>query len=424
MTSQEAYEKLELAEGADLQTVRKKFAELHNDYRMRIDNAPTPRLKQSFEKNLELLKQAYALLNESDGMDDTASLPHTGPSASQHAFATDSGHTKGTDAEAASVKEPTLEEALAHYGLQKEHPLKQIENVLIDRKLSLQWQYSSASLDSIKAVIKQEMDKAEAMAAVIRPWLTDRMAAEILKSSSSRTAGKKQGIPAWVFVLVVILAMSVAGYFMLSKGEPISDTTNADAEKDSLVWNSATAAHTKASYGHYLQMYPEGIFSVAAKDSIAGLEEEMNETASNPGQSSQSTQHPHNSYETQESVEPAESTSDYNELVETEPIFSGCEHLPKEEQRNCFLEKLQNHILRNIKYPEEALEAEIEGNVNVVFKINKNGSVKVTETIGSNIYLENEAKRVIEKLPAFVPGTLGGKPIEVSYSYPVVFKLN
>src|SRR5690606_19282581 len=79
MTKQEAYERLELPEGADLQEVRRKFAEVYNDYQMRIDNPLTPRMRQIYERHLESAKEAYALLNESEGLDDKGDLPHTGP---------------------------------------------------------------------------------------------------------------------------------------------------------------------------------------------------------------------------------------------------------------------------------------------------------------------------------------------------------
>ena len=78
MERKKAYERLELPEGADLQEVRRKFAEIYNDYQMRIDNPPTPRMRQIYERHLEAVKEAYALLNGSDGMDDTADLPRTG----------------------------------------------------------------------------------------------------------------------------------------------------------------------------------------------------------------------------------------------------------------------------------------------------------------------------------------------------------
>src|SRR5690606_13788321 len=82
MERKEAYERLELPEGSDLQEVRRKFAEIYNDYQMRIDNPPTPRMRQTYEQHLETVKEAYALLNGSDGMDDTGDLPRTGQTGS------------------------------------------------------------------------------------------------------------------------------------------------------------------------------------------------------------------------------------------------------------------------------------------------------------------------------------------------------
>ena len=75
MTQEEAYQRLELPEGTDIQEVRRKFAALHSDYRMRIDNAPTPRLRQLFEQQLEQIKEAYGLLNGSEGMNGSIDLP-------------------------------------------------------------------------------------------------------------------------------------------------------------------------------------------------------------------------------------------------------------------------------------------------------------------------------------------------------------
>ena len=38
--------------------------------------------------------------------------------------------------------------------------------------------------------------------------------------------------------------------------------------------------------------------------------------------------------------------------------------------------------------------------------------------------LDNEAKRVIEMSPAWTPGKMGGKPVPVTYTFPVIYKLN
>ena len=77
MTKEQAYEKLELPAGIDLQIVRQKFQQMHNDFQVQIDGAFNEAMRKRKEQQLEELKEAFALLNESDSMDDSASLPHT-----------------------------------------------------------------------------------------------------------------------------------------------------------------------------------------------------------------------------------------------------------------------------------------------------------------------------------------------------------
>lgn len=77
MNKKEAYERLELPEGSDLQIVRKKFVALYNDFQTRIDNAPTARLRQVFETEQQKLKEAYASLNERDNGNDSGRRPGT-----------------------------------------------------------------------------------------------------------------------------------------------------------------------------------------------------------------------------------------------------------------------------------------------------------------------------------------------------------
>src|SRR5690606_18119106 len=68
----------ELPVGTDLQVVRQKFNQMHNEFLMQIDGVSfSPAMKQQMEEQLEELKAAYALLNESESMDDSASLPRT-----------------------------------------------------------------------------------------------------------------------------------------------------------------------------------------------------------------------------------------------------------------------------------------------------------------------------------------------------------
>lgn len=112
-------------------------------------------------------------------------------------------------------------------------------------------------------------------------------------------------------------------------------------------------------------------------------------------------------------------------IIEDKPMFEACKKLPKgKQQDDCFKEQLDRHVQKNFKYPELAAEMGIQGRVFVQFKINKDGSVSVTGVRGPDKSLEAEARRIIEKMPKLEPGKQRGKPVAVTYSYPIMFKLN
>ncbi|RKR14119.1 protein TonB [Maribacter vaceletii] len=110
--------------------------------------------------------------------------------------------------------------------------------------------------------------------------------------------------------------------------------------------------------------------------------------------------------------------------VGDKPIFPGCENVGKEERLKCFTEKIQNHIQRNFKYPEEAQELGIKGKVHVGFKISKEGYITDLQLRGPHKLLENEAERIISKLPRMTPGKQRGEPVRVPFSIPINFMLN
>ncbi len=80
-------------------------------------------------------------------------------------------------------------------------------------------------------------------------------------------------------------------------------------------------------------------------------------------------------------------------------------------------------IQKNIIYPEEARKKDMQGRVFVEFVINKEGKVqhpKVIRGIGGGC--DKEAIRVV-KQARFKPAKLHGKPVNMLYSLPIVFKL-
>jgi len=105
------------------------------------------------------------------------------------------------------------------------------------------------------------------------------------------------------------------------------------------------------------------------------------------------------------------------------PLFPGCERVAKSKRRDCFQEKIQQHIRKNFRYPEIAQEMGIQGRVFVQFTISKDGSITGIRTRGPDKNLEKEADRIISKLPRMTPGKQRGRPVRVPFSVPITFKL-
>lgn len=88
-------------------------------------------------------------------------------------------------------------------------------------------------------------------------------------------------------------------------------------------------------------------------------------------------------------------------------------------------DSLRKFIQKSVKYPEVAKENGIQGKVFVQFVINGRGKVEQVKVVrGVDPSLDKEAVRIIEALPAWQPGKQRGKPVKVSYTVPINFKLS
>lgn len=108
-----------------------------------------------------------------------------------------------------------------------------------------------------------------------------------------------------------------------------------------------------------------------------------------------------------EAEEEAEEEEDFFVLVEQMPeLIGGIASLQQE-----------------IKYPELAIRANIEGRVYVQFIVNEKGEVenpKIVRGIGGGC--DEEALRVV-KQAKFKPGLQRGRPVRVQYNLPIIFRL-
>ncbi|MBO0331320.1 energy transducer TonB [[Muricauda] lutisoli] len=109
-------------------------------------------------------------------------------------------------------------------------------------------------------------------------------------------------------------------------------------------------------------------------------------------------------------------------VIENVPVFPGCESLQSQaERKECFNQKVQEHIKKNFSYPPAALDMGITGRVYLQFVIDSKGHVSNIQKRGPDKLLEKEAERIIASLPKVKPGEQRGKPVSVKYSIPINF---
>lgn len=81
-------------------------------------------------------------------------------------------------------------------------------------------------------------------------------------------------------------------------------------------------------------------------------------------------------------------------------------------------------VSKNIKYPESAMNNNVQGKVIVRFVVERDGSVSDVEVIKKvDPALDKEAVRVIKNMDKWKPGKQRGKPVRSRFTLPVTFKL-
>lgn len=112
--------------------------------------------------------------------------------------------------------------------------------------------------------------------------------------------------------------------------------------------------------------------------------------------------------------------------VEFVPVFPGCESfITNEDKRNCMSKKIRKYIVRKFNTNKLDDSAMINSQkITVQFTINSNGNIVNVIAKASNKTLENEAVRVVSKLPKMQPGRQGNKNVAVQYTIPITFKVD
>ena len=119
-----------------------------------------------------------------------------------------------------------------------------------------------------------------------------------------------------------------------------------------------------------------------------------------------------------QSVKVTVQTGDYN----GEAIFTVVEKAP---EFPGGAQAMYKFLGENIKYPEAAAKANVQGKVFLSFVVTSEGEIKNIQVLkGLGYGADAESVRVISKMPRWEPGMQSGRPVNVRYNLPIAYQLD
>ena len=90
----------------------------------------------------------------------------------------------------------------------------------------------------------------------------------------------------------------------------------------------------------------------------------------------------------------------------------------------CGPSGMMTYIYQNVVYPQTSIEMNEQGRVFLSFVVEKDGSItNVVVERGVSVDLDREAKRVLRKMPKWIPGELKGEIVRSIQRLPIQFRL-
>lgn len=112
------------------------------------------------------------------------------------------------------------------------------------------------------------------------------------------------------------------------------------------------------------------------------------------------------------------------DLVDKEEVFIMVDTMPM--FMNGDISTFRNWVMQNIRYPEAALQAGIQGAVFVQFVVGSDGYIspdRISILQSPDDTLRDEVLRVIQLSPRWTPGVQRGQNVAVSFTIPIIFSL-
>jgi TonB family protein len=128
----------------------------------------------------------------------------------------------------------------------------------------------------------------------------------------------------------------------------------------------------------------------------------------------------------------AENTTKPVEVIQAKEVFTPVEQMPEffdvVEQMPEYpggAMAMFEYLAKNIHYPKDAEDQQIQGRVIATFVVMKDGSISNAKVVKSvDPLLDEEALRCINAMPNWTPGKQNGQAVNVKYTIPISFRLD
>lgn len=107
--------------------------------------------------------------------------------------------------------------------------------------------------------------------------------------------------------------------------------------------------------------------------------------------------------------------------VSNAPIYPGCER--KKDKKKCFQDKISKVMKKFDTSLGDELNLSGIQKIYCNFKVNHLGNISDVRIRTRHQSLENEALRLVNKIPQMIPANHNGKAVNIPYTIPIVFKI-
>lgn len=104
--------------------------------------------------------------------------------------------------------------------------------------------------------------------------------------------------------------------------------------------------------------------------------------------------------------------------------FFALEIMPRYSEGNGGFQAIINAVMRNFRYPKDALRAKVEGRVLVAFTVTEQGTITDVHILKSLFpSIDASAMQAVYQLKRFEPGLQDGKPVKVGFTVPISLRI-